>query len=699
MLSRRIKKLISVAVCAVWATVFIVALYFSAPKIYAVPEAEGDLTYRLSYLSDNGERVTENVTVEIGKDVTAVRICNLTDLGKITKVNYVANEFVNTNMLSKDIQIVDLTKPFEFAEKGTLIFIILNLDPSADDFYEQAKKLDEYKIGDNWRFTFSLPEIFCASNVYSKTTLIERHGDIENYDFTNYNTNYDKQTEKFDDETSTTYIDLSFYTRRTALENAFNSAAIVTVHYQSQGGAYSGIRDMPLIGTESAVKGIEESSHSLLLAFAILAAVVLAVLSVLSVVEKSEKFLSAIVWIFGICAMLLARYFLSGVTGAPLFWTAVSLATSFVILGGAQLAICKNIGKTPTKYIFPSLSAIGGLFAFICPFIPFAAASAMRIICLVIKGLGAVALTAFTVWALIDKDDKHGILQTACATIIAVAILASLFMPQIFPAQYNPIFWLCVTTTVATFFSVVIVIMNMKRSNMYLTENLHKEVERQVKDIKAVIADRDNLLQFVSHDMKKPLASAVMLCNTAIEREKDEEQVKTISIIKQDAERVISSLSEIAAYAKLNYLEEPSKVVDMSSLCALLYKYHEFDCNANGIVLKNTVVNPVKAFVKQKGLESVVSNIIINAIEHANCSTVTLSVKSLQNRVVLAITDDGKGIDKALDVFKPYVSENDDETGGVGLYICKNIIESMNGELTYESADGGTTFYISLLMA
>ena len=66
---------------------------------------------------------------------------------------------------------------------------------------------------------------------------------------------------------------------------------------------------------------------------------------------------------------------------------------------------------------------------------------------------------------------------------------------------------------------------------------------------------------------------------------------------------------------------------------------------------------------------------------------------------MLAIADNGKGIDADLDVFAPYVSENDNETGGVGLYICKNIIESMNGDLTYETGQTGTTFYISLLKA
>ena len=686
MSNRYLKKLISVLSCAVLSALFIVTLFFAAPKISAVPDTTGCIDYN-------------DKTIEIGKDIAAVRISDLGKIGKITKVNYVAEKFVRPKTLDEDMQIVDLTKPFEFAKKGTLIFVIMNLDPADENFKEQQNDLAAHKIGDYWQFTLSLPKIFCASNVYQKSDLVARHGEIENYDFIEFTTSYDKKTEHFSSETATEYLNLQFYTRREALEKSFNSAQIITVHYQSTGGAYSAISDCPLIGTESAVEGVIQTSNDLLIAFAILSAVVFAVLVVLSALERSKKFASAIAWVLGITVLLLSRFFLSGVTSATLFWTALSLAMSFVILGGAQLALGRNFGKIPVKYIFVTLSVIGALFAFICPFITFGAASALRIACTVIKAIGAVALSAFIGLALFRKKDERGILQTVCATVIAVAITASIFMPQIFPSQINPIFWLCAATALTTFISVFIVFADMKRSNDHLTYNLHKEVERQVKDIKAVIAERDSLLQFVSHDMKKPLASAVALCDNAIGREKNTEQIKTISIIKQDAERVISNLSEIAAYAKLNYLAELSQVVDMSELCALLYKYHEFDCNANGIVLKNTVNSPIKAFVKPKGIENVVSNIIINAIEHANCKTITLSLKSDKNKTVLCVADDGKGIDGNLDIFKPYVSENDSETGGVGLYICKNIIESMNGSLTYETGNNGTTFFISLLKA
>lgn len=685
-----LKKIISVLCSALLSALFIVTLFFAAPKIDAVPETTGEIV-KMSFV----DGTLQETVYTIGEDFAAVRITELSDLGKLTKVNYVADKFIQPNGLDDpEMQIVDLTKPFKFAEKGTLMFVVMNLDPWSEDFDEQSDALSEYRHGENWCFTVKLPQIFSASNVYKNTQLIARNGEIENYDFKEFNTNYVNKTENFSAQTEPTYIDLRFYTKREAISNGF-----ITIHYQSTGSAYSGIADCPIIGTESAVKSVNESSKNLLLTFAIFAAVALAVLIVLSALERSKTFVPAIVWIFGIFALLLCRFLLSGVTGAPLLLSALSLAASFIILGGAQLALGYNAGKIPLKYIFPALSAVGALFAFLCPYMPFGAAGAMRIVCAVIKGAGAASLTAFIALALIFKKDEHGILQTSCAAVIAVAVIASLFMSQSFPAQINPLFWLCAATTVATFVSVITAIAEMKKSNIYLTANLHKEVERQVKDIKAVIADREKLLQFISHDMKKPLSSAVMLCNTAIEREKDDEQIKTISIIRQDTERVIEDLSEIAAYSKLNYIAEPSQVVDISELCALLYKYHKFDCDANGIILVNTVDAHVKVFVKPKGIENVMSNIIINAIEHAGCSTVTLSVKTDKNKVILCVADDGKGIDESLDVFKPYVSENDTETGGLGLYICKNIIESMNGELSYETGQRGTVFYISLLKA
>lgn len=681
-MSNYLKKVITLIAFAVIAALFVVVMNFCVPQIAAVPE-----TVNTEHDGDD---------VVIGEDVTAVRIVDLCDLGKLTKVNYVPDEFVRPDGVVRKMEIVDLTKPYRFAEKGTLIFIVMPPDPYADDFYIQADRLNKYKVSEWWQFTLCLPKIFSASNIYVKSRLMAERGEIENYDFIDFSTSYDKHTDKYSPYTETTYLNLQFYTRRQGIQTGFGSAEIVTIHYQSSGTAYSGISDCPLIGVEKEVKNVKSLSQNLLVSVTILSSVVLAIFVVLSILERTVEFVSAIVWVFGITVMLFSR-FLLGATALPLMWTGLTLAASFIVLGGALLAFAGSLNKTPFKWAPAALMAAGAVISFIIPYVSVTAAGVLRVISIAIKAVGAAFLIVFICLHVV-RGKGRDFLQTLCSVLIAVAVIASLFLPQVFPAQSNSMFWLCAATTLITFIGVFKVFMDMKKSNAYLTANLHMEVERQTNEIKSIINERDNLLRFVSHDMKKPLSSSVALLETAISREKDEEQIKTLKIIRQNEIRVVSNLSEIGGYAKFNYIAEPSAVVDLRNVCAALCNFHTFDCNANGIKLRNLVDKSYKVYVKKQGLGNAVSNLILNAVEHSGCSEITLSVKPEKKRITLCVADNGKGVDSDLDVFRPYVSENS-ESDGVGLYICKTIIESMNGTLSYSSENGATVFYIALLKA
>lgn len=694
-MSSFVRKIIAIVGCAVLAAVFVTLMTFTAPQIAVAPETHGEISYYGKQQGADGSREAVLSTAVIGKDLTATRISDFVTLNKITKVNYVANKFVDYNDFGADIQIVDLTEPFEFAERGTLIFVIMNVDPWDENFDKQVAALSKFRIGDYLHFTFSLPMVFSAANVYDGASLVARHGEIEGYDFINYTTAYDKRTEQFRTEAESTKIDLTFYTRRQAM----NHYRTITVHYQSSGAAYSGLRDVAYIGDESAIMSLHEHSQNLLIVFAICGVVALGVLIVLSLLKRTRELIPAIVWIVGIAAILVSGFVLRQTTTLPVLWSAFIAAMPFVVLIGALCSMRAEVKKVRLEFIAAAIALVGAVIAFIAPFVPFAAERNIRVACIVIKAVCAVALWAFIGLNTFRRSNLNDCLKICCVTLIAVAVSASLFLPQVYPVASNPLFWLCAATIIMTFVCVFIAINETEKSNSYLTSNLHLEVERQTNDIKAVVDERDNLLRFVSHDMKKPLAGSVALIDTLIEREVDGEQVKVLQIVKQNTQRVITNLSEIGDYARFNYLAEKSRVTDLRELCAELYEFHKPDCEANGVVLKNTVDKRCKAFVKRQGLSNAVSNIIINALEHAECKTVVLSVHADKNRVVLCVSDDGCGIDTPADLFKPYLSDNKPDTGGVGLYICKNIVESMNGELTFSSERGNTVFRISLLKA
>ncbi len=692
----RIIKVISVLLSACLSFLFILLMYYIPPKIYDVPETTGEVEYTVY----NEGNTFNKKKFTIGKDFTAVRIDDLLELGRITKVNYVPDVFVYPgNFLDTPVQIVDLTKPFKFAEKGSLIFVIMNVDAFRDDYTEVVEKLQKYKMGDNWQFNISIPKIFSASNIYQKANLIARNGEIEDYNFIEFTTTYDKKTEDFSTKAQVTNIPLNFYTSREAIANAYYSAQIITIHYQSTASAFSAITECPLVGTSDAVKGVTQNSQNLLLSFTIIAIVVFFILLVVSILEQSTEFVSTIIWILGIALLLLSRYFLSNVTYVPLIWVAVWLCSTFIILAGAILSIVKNYKRFPLKSTFLGIVIVGAILAFIRPFISFEISRTLSVICIVIKLIGSLLLLLYILINIFKDLTKIRALRVICATLIAVSLLTSIFLPQVFPAKYNSMFWMCVIVLLITFISASIVFMETKKQNVYLTNNLNLEVEQRTKEIRSIIAERDSLLQFVSHDMKKPLKSSLNLLEVAIHREQDEEQKKILQIIKQNDARVVTNLSEIAGYSKFNYIAEQSEVTDLSLLCTEICSFHSFDCNANGIVLNNLVNKKYNVFIKKQGLENAISSLILNAVEHANCKNITISAKADKNKIVLSIADDGKGISSDKDVFKPYKTENSETSSGVGLYICRNIIKSMNGDLLYESSPHGTIFHIYLLKA
>lgn len=692
-------QLIAIVISLILSVAFIMLFCFRIPDVAPVPETTGEIK-QVTYDKDEetGEvKRTEKIFV-IGKDITAVRINDLSDLGSVTKVNYVPDRFVSWTGIPDDVMIVDLTENFEFAEKGTLFFIVMNLDPFAEDFVSQKNNLESHRVGDYWRFTVSVPQIFGASNVYVRSQLFERHGEIEDYNFIEFSTSYDKVTNRYLPETDRTQVDIDFYTRREVMDN-FASASIITIHYQSDGGLFSGIKDFPVIGTEHAVKSCIERSSSLLLAGFILSAMVLAVLIVLSVLKHTAKFVPEIIMNIGVLLMFVSWYISLSRTSMPLFWKGINNSSVFILLGGVILSVGKNFKKFPLKFSMSGVFAAGALASFCVPFLPFGAAEFTVTALNVLKALGIAFIALFVLAGAFDGKNTPSVLRPVCAVLIGVASVMSFRFSHIYLAQRNPLFWIYAAVVTADFITIFKIFMNTEKSNAYLTANLNLEVERQVKDIRSVISERDKLLQFVSHDMKKPLSSSSILIDNLIERESNGEQVKALNIVKQNTDRVLDNLSELASYARYNYISEPSQALNVKELFASLYKYCSADCEACGIILKNLVTEEYNVFAKRQGLENAVTNIILNAVEHADCTEIELSAHTDKNKVVFEISDNGKGISPDTEVFKPYISENKPESGGLGLYICKNIIESMNGELSYIRRNGKTVFIIVLLKA
>lgn len=102
-------------------------------------------------------------------------------------------------------------------------------------------------------------------------------------------------------------------------------------------------------------------------------------------------------------------------------------------------------------------------------------------------------------------------------------------------------------------------------------------------------------------------------------------------------------------------------------------------------------------------LGEAVQNLLQNAADHAECSTVSLEVEQIPGAVKLCIADNGRGIPqmeipKLFERFGKKSTGNGVQSVGVGLAIAKQIVEAHNGAITVYSEPGkGTRFELLFL--
>jgi len=110
----------------------------------------------------------------------------------------------------------------------------------------------------------------------------------------------------------------------------------------------------------------------------------------------------------------------------------------------------------------------------------------------------------------------------------------------------------------------------------------------------------------------------------------------------------------------------------------------------------------VPVYADKSQLIRVFNNIIQNAtqsIPNHRKGKVSLQVIKIENNFIrIIIADNGEGVskEKANNLFKPYFTTKSSGTG-LGLAMCKDIIEKFNGKISFESVENvGTKFLIDL---
>ncbi len=639
---------------------------------------------------------TQGIAGTDGKELAAYSILDLSSCSAVAYANYTPDEFLIPNSEIAGTPVA-LGEHRAEAKRGTYVFVFLNLDPNSATFTEDADSLGKFLYGDkSWHFTLHLPAVWSACNIYVDDALMARVGEISDYDFSDYG-DVTGRTETHASNTQSLFLDLSFYSGRTSIAaypDRLSAAQVITIHYETE-TSFAGMDDMPVIGTDSAVRRTVSRDVSLLSAFAAIAAVSIFLCIFLCLIKHTAEFIPEAFISLGIFGIMVFNFALTGEALLPSLCRGFSFAAFSFVIAAALLPLDYKIGKFPVSAPFIFLGLLGSVAGLIAPFVPAAVAAALRVFRFAAVCADALAVIALAFTCATSPEWRLRKLLTP--TIAAVAALCGIFFPDPTLVVESAIFWLLAAVLITGIFVNLGTFIEIERRNEYLTHNLQTEAARQTEDLRAVIDERDTILRFVSHDLKKPVMSMQRFLSTLREREKDGEQIKAIDIVRRKNDDLKLAFDELNKYAKNNYVAERSTVFDVREAISSVYKSLSPDCEANGIHLLRTDEFPVRVFAKRACLINVLNNLVMNAIEHAECSEIVLSAVRRKGRCLITVEDNGKGIRADDDPFAAYVTEGaNGENLGLGLYICRSLIHSMSGTLDYDYREGRLVFTISL---
>ena len=216
----------------------------------------------------------------------------------------------------------------------------------------------------------------------------------------------------------------------------------------------------------------------------------------------------------------------------------------------------------------------------------------------------------------------------------------------------------------------------------------------------------DEFISTVSHEMRTPLTSIRGFSQTLLsswDKIDDDKKKKFIKIIEEQSNRLINLVENILTVSKANAGSTVMKKVFVNaSIKAILPMFQEQYKSHKIVFIPQNDLPPAR--LDDDKFQQIITNLIDNGCKYSEENTeVTITTEAKADNIIIKITDHCVGIkpedsDKLFKKFSRIENHLTSKTqgNGLGLYITKQLIESMNGKISFESEENkGTTFIIT----
>ena len=222
---------------------------------------------------------------------------------------------------------------------------------------------------------------------------------------------------------------------------------------------------------------------------------------------------------------------------------------------------------------------------------------------------------------------------------------------------------------------------------------------------------REQFISIISHQLRTPLSIVrgylEALANEDLGKLNDqqEEYVTEAKEINREMVDLVNRYLEVTS-SKAKEITPEKAEFDLREFLEKATRHYETYAKASNIEFRSSVPQE-KLFVysDKKLLRNVLDNVINNAIKYsASSGIITLGISQDQKSYTISVADTGVGIPKEQhkEVFKKFfrgqnILHRSIAGSGLGLYIAKEYMTALSGDIRFESEEGkGTTVFIQL---
>ncbi len=213
---------------------------------------------------------------------------------------------------------------------------------------------------------------------------------------------------------------------------------------------------------------------------------------------------------------------------------------------------------------------------------------------------------------------------------------------------------------------------------------------------------KSDFINNMSHEIRTPLNAIIGFSELLVMAETEEERNLHAEIINTNNEYLLSLISDILDFSKLesNNMDYKYENVNIGKLFNTIYNNNIHKCPSNISFNIIECTDEVFTFVDPKRLEQMMTNMISNAFKFTTKGSVDIWWEHDEKEMSFHVKDTGMGIaEKDISrIFDSFVKLDNFTIGtGLGLSICNTLSQQMGGNIQVETAQGeGAHFWITL---